>query len=116
MNKIPAYFITLSLALVLVSCNNKTSNTKTAPPVNPDENEVYITARDTDQRLSPAEKLKFEEYEHLSEKQPIVFVNEKVTFQTIEGIGGAITDAAAETFYKLPEGKRKEVIDAYYGR
>jgi glucosylceramidase len=116
MNKIPAYFITLSLALGLVSCNNKTANTNTAPPVNPDENEVYITARDTDQRLSPAEKLKFEEYEHLSESQPIVLVNEKVTFQTVEGIGGALTDAAAETFYKLPEGKRKEVIDAYYGR
>jgi glucosylceramidase len=30
------------------------------------------------------------------------------------GIGGAITDASAETFYKLPENKRKELLNAYY--
>jgi glucosylceramidase len=116
MNKLPAYLITVSLTLGLMSCGNKPANTNTALQVNPDENEVYITARDTAFRLTPVAKLKFSEYEHLSEKQPIVVVNEKVTFQTIEGIGGAITDAAAETFYKIPEGKRKEVIEAYYGR
>ena len=65
--------------------------------------------------MTLSDKLKFEEYEHTSERQPIVYVNEKVTFQTIEGIGGAITDAAAETYYKLPEDKRKEIIEAYFG-
>ncbi len=116
MNKLPAYLITVSLTLGLMSCGNKPANPNTVLQVNTDENEVYITARDTAFRLTPVANLKFEEYEHLSERQPIVFVNEKVTFQTIEGIGGAITDAAAETFYKIPEGKRKEVIEAYYGR
>ena len=36
------------------------------------------------------------------------------TFQTVVGIGGALTDAAAETYYKLPEEKRQEVIRAYF--
>jgi glucosylceramidase len=65
--------------------------------------------------MTSSDKLKFGEYEHTSERQPIVFINEKVTFQTIEGFGGAITDAAAETYFKLPEDKRNEIIRAYFG-
>src|SRR5665647_1912821 len=117
MNKFLSYFTVISLALGLTGCGNNTGNTKSNKDaeVNPDDNEVYITSRDSELRISPSDKLKFEEYEHTSERQPIVFVNEKVTFQTIEGIGGAITDAAAETYYKLPEDKRNEIIGAYFG-
>jgi glucosylceramidase len=35
-------------------------------------------------------------------------------FQTIEGIGGALTDAAAETFAKLPPERRRELLMAYF--
>ena len=31
------------------------------------------------------------------------------TFQTFLGIGGALTDASAETFYKLPRDKQQEI-------
>ena len=104
MNKILKYLTVISLPVALISCGNSTVETNVVPQINPDDNEVYVTSRDSELRMSLADKLKFEEYEHTSERQPIVFVNEKVTFQTIEGIGGAITDAAAETFYKMPEG------------
>ncbi len=114
MNKLFAYFTGLAMLTGLLGCTNNTATKSANPQVNLDDNEVYVTTRDTDQRLSPSEKLKFEDYEHLSERQPIVYVNDKVTFRTVEGFGGAITDAAAETFYKMPEGKRKEVIEAYF--
>jgi len=117
MNKLLTYLTVISLPIALLSCGNNTTNPKSnpEPQINPDDNEVYVTSRDSELRMSLSDKLKFEEYEHTSERQPIVFVNEKVTFQTIEGIGGAITDAAAETFYKLPEDKRSEIIGAYFG-
>ena len=36
------------------------------------------------------------------------------TFQTYFGIGAALTDASAETFYKLPKEKQQELITAYF--
>jgi glucosylceramidase len=37
-------------------------------------------------------------------------------FQTYLGIGGAITDASAEVFAKLPADKQKEFLQAYYSK
>jgi glucosylceramidase len=49
-----------------------------------------------------------------TEQEQCVFVNLTTTFQTVLGIGGALTDASAETFYKLPKDKRQELIRAYF--
>jgi len=43
-----------------------------------------------------------------------VLVDAAVAFQSFIGIGGALTDASAETFAKLPEAQRKELLTAYY--
>ena len=43
-----------------------------------------------------------------------MFANPDKTFQTFIGIGGALTDASAETFAKLPEASQKELLEAYY--
>ncbi len=48
------------------------------------------------------------------ETQTCVFVDPRRTFQTFLGIGGAITDASAETFAKLPQQKQTEVLKAYF--
>ena len=48
------------------------------------------------------------------ETEVCVFVDPLKTFQTFLGIGGAITDASAETFAKLPAEKQAEMIRAYY--
>jgi glucosylceramidase len=45
-----------------------------------------------------------------------VFVDPAHQFQTIEGIGGALTDAAAETFAKLPAERQEELLTAYFDR
>jgi len=46
--------------------------------------------------------------------QPVVFVAPDKAFQTIEGIGGAFTEAAAATLYKLGEASQKKVLEAYF--
>jgi len=75
---------------------------------------VYTTADSTALRLTPTDTLVFGESAPTSEGTVYVFVDPRRTFQTVLGIGGALTDAAAETFAKLPESRRSEVLQAYY--
>src|ERR1043166_6509453 len=75
---------------------------------------VYATAENTNQRLTPTGKLTFKPMGQPLETQICVFVDPARKFQTMLGIGGAITDAAAETFAKLPKAKQDEVLKAYF--
>ncbi len=75
---------------------------------------VYTTAEGTDLRLTPTETLTFTDFGQPLETQPCIFVDPGKTFQTFVGIGGAITDASAETFAKLPLSKQQEIIQNYY--
>ncbi|MDQ2752630.1 MAG: glycosyl hydrolase, partial [Bacteroidota bacterium] len=75
---------------------------------------VYTTADSTSYRLSLTDTVVFKRMGQPVETQICVFVDPTKTFQTILGIGGALTDASAETFYKLPENKQKEILKAYY--
>ena len=45
-----------------------------------------------------------------------IFVNPKITFQTFVGIGAALTDAAAETFYKLDKDQQELFLESYFSR
>jgi glucosylceramidase len=76
--------------------------------------EVYLTAFNTTDRLSKKAPLTFEPLNQLDENEATIFIDGNKTFQTIEGFGGALTDAAAETFYKLPAAKQKEIMIAYF--
>lgn len=75
---------------------------------------VFLTAKDTQNRLTDLGTVSFTSLPQPDENFPTVFVDPTKTFQTIVGIGGAFTDAAAETFYKLPENKREELLRAYF--
>src|ERR1700704_3551410 len=75
---------------------------------------VYITAESTSFRLTPTDTLTFKPPEPTSEGKVYVFVDPRRTFQPFIGIGGALTDAAAETFAKLPAARQEELITAYY--
>ena len=75
---------------------------------------VYTTADSTPLRLTPTDTAAFKEAEPISEGRVYVFADSKRTFQTMIGIGGALTDAAAETFAKLPADRQDEVMTAYY--
>jgi len=76
--------------------------------------EVYTTAENSSLRLSKTDNLEFKELKQPTEKQICVFVNPLKTFQTLLGIGGAISDASAEVFAKLSKEKQQELLNAYY--
>jgi glucosylceramidase len=75
---------------------------------------VYTTADSTSYRLTVTDTLKFKELIQPVETQICVFANPDKTFQTFLGIGGALTDASAETYAKIPEAKQAELLQAYY--
>jgi len=77
---------------------------------------VYTSADSTDLRLTKTNELKFSEHTQLTEAQTYVFVNPNKTFQTILGIGGAITDASAEVFANLDNDKQREFLNAYFSK
>ncbi len=71
---------------------------------------VYTTAANSDYRISATDTLTFKHLGQPLETQVCVFVDPAKTYQTHLGIGGAMTDAAAETFAKMPKAKQ-QVID-----
>jgi len=75
---------------------------------------VYATAANSDYRLSTIDTITFKPIGQPLETQICVFVDPARRFQTILGIGGALTDAAAETFAKLPKARQQELLDAYF--
>ena len=75
---------------------------------------VYTTAANTDHRISKTGTATFKTFGQPKETQICVFVDPRRQFQTFLGIGGALTDAAAETFAKLPKPKQREFIDAHF--
>jgi glucosylceramidase len=77
---------------------------------------VFTTAHKTDLRIAKSGELSFQELKQPLESEPCVFVDASRTFQTMLGFGGAITDASAETFAKLPADKQQELLKAYYDK
>ena len=77
---------------------------------------IYTTADKTEYRLTPTGTLNFKPMGQPLETQICVFVDPSRTFQTVLGVGGALTDAAAETFAKLSKPKQQELLDAYFDR
>ena len=67
----------------------------------------FLTARDSDARLSEQAPLQRHHAEH---HLPSVVVDTTRAFQTIEGFGGAFTEAAAVTWLKLSPERREAVL------
>ena len=74
---------------------------------------VYITAKDTGQKLEQIDLL------HLqcrnSYDTPTIKLNKYETRQEILGFGGSFTEAAASVYDKLDTEKKEEIIKAYFG-
>jgi len=77
---------------------------------------VYQTAKGTAERLVKLGTWEFRPGQQPPESEVSVFVNPNKRFQEFLGIGGAITDASAEVFAKLPAAKQAELLAAYYDR
>jgi glucosylceramidase len=77
---------------------------------------IYVTDREGGRRLSEIDPGLFAPLEQPEEHRPTIMLDASKTFQTIVGIGGALTDASAETFFKLPEERQKELLTAFFDR
>jgi glucosylceramidase len=87
-------------------------------PISMDQisSKVYITAHSSTLKLSETGSLRFEDFKQPLETESSIIVDPSKEFQTFIGIGGALTDAAAETFYKLTEDNQSKFLEAYYNQ
>src|SRR5215510_16502966 len=83
-------------------------------PGAPKQVSVYTTADKTNHRLALTDTVNFKTVGQPKETQICVFVDPGRQFQTLLGIGGALTDASAEVFAKLSTEKQKELLTAYF--
>jgi len=111
-------FIVLIAVFLFACANEKKQNGSSASSTNfSTEGKkviVYTTADSSSYRLTTTDSLSFADFDQPMETQPSVFIDPSHNFQTFLGIGGALTDAAAETFAKLPVDKQTEFLQAYY--
>ena len=110
--KIPVPFLISVILMVNVQAQQKAN--KVHPSTSYKTITVYTTAEKTEYRLSKTATLTLAPFGQPLETQPCVFIDVARKFQTITGIGGAITDASAETFAKLPAASQDELIKAYF--
>jgi glucosylceramidase len=78
--------------------------------------QVFTTAQGSSHRLSATGTASFQPKAQPYENEVAVFVDPGKTYQTFFGIGAALTDASAETFYKLPIAKQQELLQAYFSK
>jgi glucosylceramidase len=77
---------------------------------------VYSTVKGSDKPMLQTEVLTFKTLKQPLETQTLVFVDPNRKFQTFIGVGGAITDASAEVFAKMPKAAQQELLTAYYDK
>ncbi|WP_297792221.1 glycoside hydrolase family 30 protein [uncultured Eudoraea sp.] len=115
----------LSLTLLLVNCATKEKESAETLVAEPEPKimattnmnaSVYTTAHKTDLRLTETGALTFNDFKQPLETEIDVLVDPAKQFQTFMGIGAALTDAAAETFYKLTEENQDKFLEAYYSQ
>tara|TARA_B110000902_G_scaffold4882_1_gene5682 strand:- start:1924 stop:3411 length:1488 start_codon:yes stop_codon:yes gene_type:complete len=117
-NKIKILFSTLAILigfLVLVQCK-KNGNTFEKKGVNSGiiKGKVYTTAHKSALKLSLTSEIAFLEFKQPLETDIDIVVRPNKEFQEFVGIGAALTDAAAETFYKLSEKNQELFLAAYF--
>lgn len=72
---------------------------------------VYVTTRDTDDRLTEKPPIAFESRDDIS---ATILIDPAAKFQEIVGFGGAFTEAAAYALSRISPEKRTEVLNAYF--
>ncbi len=126
-NSTSKLFILTILFSLLISCNGGKEQTeltedKTATSTNSfnldfSKNKVYTTqAREKVKLEVTSENIEFSDFGQPLETQASILVNPSKEHQTFVGIGAALTDASAETFYKLNEDQQKLFMEAYFSK
>jgi len=116
--------ILLSVWFLFSACESNTKATSTLVEVEDNvslnietiKSQVYTTAHSTNLKLTLTDSLKFEGFKQPLETDASIIVDVTKEFQTFLGIGAALTDASAETFYKLTEANQAKFLEAYYNQ
>jgi glucosylceramidase len=77
---------------------------------------IFTTSDSGGLRMQYMGNLSFKPLPQPVETQVCVFVDPDKEFQTYVGIGAALTDASAETFYKLPKEAQAEFLKAHFDK
>jgi len=112
MSKIHLFII--MLAVIFTGCQPKQKSGEKTADFTPKSAKVFVTADSAGYRLTNTGELQFSEFPQPFETEPSIFIDPAKTFQTFVGVGAALTDAAAETFAKLPPDKQAEFMKAYF--
>ncbi|TRX53052.1 glycosyl hydrolase [Fulvivirga sp. M361] len=109
-------FLIITISFFQCTNENETPPPSTEVSFSAREKEltIFTTANQTDLRLQNTGNLEFKPARQPLESEVSIFVNPNKTFQEFIGIGGAITDASAEVFARLPDDKQEELLNAYY--
>ncbi len=116
------YAIKISLTLFLFSAMVWQGKTQVSPasiPVksfHPVKAEIFMTAKNTKLQLTKMADAPFASMVQPNEREVCIFLDPSRTFQTMVGIGGALTDASAEVFAKLSPTAQKDLLNAYYDK
>ncbi|MCU7551502.1 glycosyl hydrolase [Chitinophagaceae bacterium LB-8] len=104
----------LTTNIMLAQTNEQNTQAESSFQLHNKKATVYMTANNTNFHLSVTETLQFTDFVQPKETDISIFVDPTHRFQTFIGMGGALTDASAETFAKLPKDKQQELLKAYY--
>ncbi len=111
--------------LFMISCNPKEEMAVkeekvekiTTNSIHIEKSAVYTTSAQNEVKLKLTQaQLSFSNFIQPLETEGSILVNTAKQHQTLVGIGAALTDAAAETFYKLHEDQQKLFMEAYYSK
>ncbi len=122
-NFISTIFTYLLLSGLTLGCSSEkkevsetvvTEQTKKELDIGKMSGPIYTTAHGTDMRLKRTGTLSFGELKQPLEADIDILVDPDKQFQSLLGIGAALTDAAAETYYKLTEENQQKFLEACY--
>ena len=112
------------VACFITSCNKVNNTEKTEVLTKPieeiyklsiSESAVYTTSSLNNVKLQlTSANIAFSDFKQPLETEASIFINTSKSHQTFVGIGAALTDASAETFYKLNKDQQDLFMEAYY--
>jgi glucosylceramidase len=116
------YFFKAILLIQIISFVNCTSNSRNINEQQTTKKldlsvltcKVYTTAHASNLKLAFTDSVKFNNFKQPLETEASILVNPLIQHQKLLGIGAALTDAAAETFYKLSAENQQLFLDAYF--
>ncbi len=112
-------YFTISLVFFQSCCNNSSKEKSSSNNLishSLENAKIYTTAHATDLKLTEGGSVKFSDFIQPLETEASIIINPKKQYQSMLGIGAALTDASAETFFKLKPDQQKLFFEAYFDK